>query len=69
MRQPPKDVPAGEDSVSHAKLNQTHEEILEYWTDQRMAEAKPRELRLPEQGPRLKQPDADTGEPEPEAPQ
>ncbi|WP_223253167.1 hypothetical protein [Arthrobacter sp. AFG7.2] len=45
------------------KLNQSHEEILEYWTEQRMAEAKPRELRLPEEGPRLKQRDADTGEP------
>ena len=51
--------------VSHADLNQSPEEVLEYWTDERMAEAKPRELRLPEGGPRLKQRDADTGEPEP----
>jgi hypothetical protein len=44
-------------------LNQTHEEILEYWTDQRMAEARPRELRLPEKGDRPGQEGADTGEP------
>ena len=69
MQQPPKDIPAGEDSVSHAELNQTHEEILEYWTDQRMAEAKPRELRLSKPGPHLRERGADSGEPEPEAPQ
>ena len=62
-QQPPKDIAPGTDSVRHVKLNQSHEEILEYWTEQRMAEAKPRELRLPEEGPRLKQRDADTGEP------
>ncbi|WP_171058946.1 MULTISPECIES: hypothetical protein [unclassified Arthrobacter] len=50
MPQRPKDVP-GPDFVSHADLDQTHQEILEYWTAQRMAEAKPRELRLPEPGP------------------
>jgi hypothetical protein len=61
--QRPKDI-RGPDPVSRAELNQTHEEILEYWTEQRMAEAKPRELRLPEEGPRLKQGGADTGEPE-----
>jgi hypothetical protein len=32
-------------------VNQTHEEILEYWTEERMAEAKPREIRLPQPGP------------------
>ncbi len=69
MQQPPKDVPAGEDSVSHAKLNQTHEEILEYWTEERMAEARPREIRFPEKGDRPGQEGADTGEPEPEASQ
>lgn len=69
MQQPPKDGTPGQDPVSHAELNQTHEEILEYWTDQRMAEARPREIRFPEQGPRLRQRDADTGEPEPEASQ
>ncbi|WP_167536975.1 hypothetical protein [Pseudarthrobacter phenanthrenivorans] len=50
MPQHPKDIP-GRDSVSSAELNQTHEEILEYWTEQRMAEARPREIRLPEPGP------------------
>ena len=32
--------------VAHIEVTQTHEEILEYWTDERMAEAKPRELVL-----------------------
>ena len=50
VQQPPKYTPSGQDPVSHADLNQTHEEILEYWTAERMAEAKPRELRLPEPG-------------------
>ena len=50
MQQLPKDTQSGQDPVSHADLNQTHEEILEYWTAERMAEAKPRELRLPEPG-------------------
>ncbi|WP_234005531.1 hypothetical protein [Arthrobacter sp. PGP41] len=63
MHQHPKDIP-GPDSVSHAELNQTHEAVLEYWTAERMAEAKPRELRLPGEGPRLEQGDADTGKPE-----
>ncbi|MDT0197279.1 hypothetical protein Q9R30_18185 [Arthrobacter sp. AB6] len=63
MHQHPKDIPRP-DSVSHAELNQTHEAVLEYWTAERMAEAKPRELRLPGEGPRLKQGDADTGKPE-----
>ncbi|GAA3404867.1 hypothetical protein [Pseudarthrobacter polychromogenes] len=62
MQQPPKEIPSGQDPVSHAELGQTHEEILEYWTAERMAEAKPRELRLPEEGPRLKQRGADAGE-------
>ena len=64
MQQPPKDTPSGQDPVSHAELNQTHEEILEYWTEERMAEAKPRELRFPEEGPRPGQEGADTGDPE-----
>ena len=63
MQQPPKDSP-GKDPVSHAKLNQTHEEILEYWTEERMADARPRELRLSKVGPRPKQRDPDAGEPE-----
>ena len=50
MQQPPSDSPSSQDPVSHAELDQTHEEILEYWTAERMAEAKPRELRLPEPG-------------------
>lgn len=32
--------------MAHIEVTQTHEEILEYWTDERMAEAKPRELVL-----------------------
>ncbi|GAA1763227.1 hypothetical protein GCM10009712_09840 [Pseudarthrobacter sulfonivorans] len=35
-------------SASHSESDQTQEEILAYWTPQRMAEAKPREIRLPE---------------------
>ena len=50
MQQPPRDTPSGQEPVSHAELDQTHEEIIEYWTEERMAEAKPRELRLPEPG-------------------
>jgi hypothetical protein len=50
VQHPPKDTQSGQDPVSHADLNQTHEEILEYWTEERMAKAKPRELRLPEPG-------------------
>lgn len=37
-----------EDPVSHSDASQTPEEILEYWTPERMAEAKPREIRLPD---------------------
>ncbi|RAX44337.1 hypothetical protein DQ354_16100 [Arthrobacter sp. AQ5-06] len=63
LPQPPrnssKDEESGNGSVSHSKSAQTHEEILEYWTKQRMADAKPRELRLPEGGPRLMQRGAD----------
>jgi hypothetical protein len=50
----------GRDSLSRSDLNQTREEVLEYWTEQRMAEAKPRELRLPDKDP-LRQRTADTG--------
>jgi hypothetical protein len=64
LRKSPDADPSGADPVTRIEVNQTHEEILEYWTEQRMAEAKPRELRLPEESPRLKQGDADT-EPEP----
>jgi hypothetical protein len=59
----PDENPAGTESVTRSDTTQTHEEILEYWTRQRMAEAKPRELRLPVEGPRLKQRGADTAEP------
>lgn len=45
---PGKGAPAsGEDPVSHAEAGQTPEEILAYWTPERMAEAQPREIRLP----------------------
>jgi hypothetical protein len=37
-----------EDPVSHSDVSQTPEEVLAYWTPERMAEAKPREIRLPE---------------------
>ena len=40
------------ESPSHSESSQTHEEILAYWTPERMADAKPRELRLPEPAPR-----------------
>ena len=52
MQQPPKEPNPDEDPVSHVDLTQSHEEVLEYWTKQRMAEAKPREIQLPEPGPR-----------------
>jgi hypothetical protein len=48
VQQSPDSGPTGEDPVSRSDVNQTHEEILEYWTEQRMAEAKPREIRLPQ---------------------
>jgi len=51
VQQNPKEPNHDEDPVSHVDLTQTHEEVLEYWTKQRMAEAKPREIQLPEPGP------------------
>jgi hypothetical protein len=63
VQQQPKETPPGGEPVSHSHLSRTHEEILEYWTVQRMTAAKPRELRLPEGGPRLKQRDADSPAP------
>lgn len=36
-----------DESVSHSDVAQTPEEILAYWTPERMAEAQPREIRLP----------------------
>ncbi|MBT2595649.1 hypothetical protein [Arthrobacter sp. ISL-72] len=47
-----------DDAVSHSDISQAPEEILAYWTPERMAEAKPREVRLPEP---TASPDADTG--------
>ena len=52
QRPPSKPQPDDDDSVSHVDLTQSAEEVLEYWTKERMAEAKPREIRLPEPGPR-----------------
>lgn len=65
MQPHPRDASPGGESVSRSKLRHTHGEILEYWTKQRLADAKPRELRLPEEGPRLKQRGADTQATEP----
>lgn len=59
MHQFPSGELSGEGSVTHSDVTQSHEEIVEYWTKQRMAEARPREVRLPAEGPRLKQRDAD----------
>lgn len=44
LRHGPSEEP--DDGVAHIEVTQTHEEILEYWTDERMVEAKPRELVL-----------------------
>ncbi|MFF2345210.1 hypothetical protein [Pseudarthrobacter sp. NPDC058119] len=41
-------MPEDDGSVSHVELNQSPEEVLEYWTEERMAAAKPREIQLPE---------------------
>ncbi|TLM81878.1 hypothetical protein FDW83_14150 [Pseudarthrobacter sp. NamE2] len=62
MQQSPSSDSSGRDPVTRSDVRQTREEILEYWTRQRMAEAKPRELRLPAEGARLDQRDADTGD-------
>jgi hypothetical protein len=37
-----------EETVSFVDVSQTPEEVLAYWTPERMALAKPREIRLPE---------------------
>lgn len=58
MQQPPKGR-LEDASVSRMTSDQTHEEILEYWTKQRMADAKPREQQLPEGSPRLMKRGAD----------
>lgn len=41
---PPRDEQ--DSAVSHSDAGQTPEEILAYWTPERMAQAKPREIRL-----------------------
>jgi len=61
VQQSPSSDSSGQDPVTRSDVHQTREEILEYWTRQRMAEAKPRELRLPAEGPRPEQRGADTG--------
>jgi hypothetical protein len=52
VQQPPaKDAPPpGEDPVSSSDVSQSPEEILAYWTPERMAEATPREILLPSPG-------------------
>jgi hypothetical protein len=60
LRKSPNIEPSGEESVSRFDVAQTHGEILEYWTEERMAEARPREIRLPAEDPQLKQKEADT---------
>jgi hypothetical protein len=40
-----------DEGVSHSSISQAPEEIIAYWTPERMAEAKPREVRLPESNP------------------
>ncbi|WP_082579496.1 hypothetical protein [Arthrobacter sp. Soil736] len=37
-----------DETVSHSDVSQTPEEVLAYWTPERMAQAKPREIRFPE---------------------
>ena len=51
MQQNPREPASDEDPVSHIDLDQSNEEVLEYWTEERMVEARPRELKLPEPGP------------------
>ena len=51
MQRNPKEPAPDQDPVSHVDLNQSPEEVLEYWTDERMAAAKPREIQLPEPEP------------------
>ena len=49
------DEPDGAE-VSH-NVSQTPEEILAYWTPERMAEAVPRDIRLPDPGEGQHQPE------------
>lgn len=48
MRPHPKDVSPANEPVSHSESSQRPEEILEYWTPERLKEARPREIRLPD---------------------
>ncbi|CAN7251706.1 hypothetical protein LJR078_001135 [Arthrobacter sp. LjRoot78] len=36
------------DAVSRSEISQAPEDILAYWTPERLADAKPREVRLPQ---------------------
>ncbi|WP_285320129.1 hypothetical protein [Pseudarthrobacter sp. lyk4-40-TYG-27] len=51
MQRNPKEPAPDQDPVSHIDLEQSSEEVLEYWTEERMAEARPREVKLPEPDP------------------
>ena len=47
MHRPRTDNPEpADEGVSHSNISQAPEEIIAYWTPERMAEAKPREIRL-----------------------
>ena len=49
MRPPRTDNPEpADEGVSHSDISRAPEEIIAYWTPERMAAAKPREVRLPE---------------------
>ncbi|WP_427173849.1 hypothetical protein [Arthrobacter sp. 92] len=43
--------------MSHSEVTQAPEEVIAYWTPQRMAEAQPREIRLPAPGPESSEPE------------
>jgi hypothetical protein len=47
QQRPDDGLGSSEETVSHAESAQTPEEILAYWTPERMAGAKPRAIRLP----------------------
>jgi hypothetical protein len=45
----PRDEADGlDETVSESDVGQTPEEVLAYWTPERMAQAQPREIRLPD---------------------
>ncbi|WP_156372446.1 hypothetical protein [Arthrobacter sp. Leaf337] len=39
---------SNDDAVSRSEISQAPEDILAYWTPERLADAKPREVRLPQ---------------------